>query len=86
MTTLLPLPPLISQASTRFYKHACLLILGLFAAHTACFIASVTLINAQNQYITEVDDAGNAVITLHHMAIDCRCGARGVVLRLTRVD
>jgi hypothetical protein len=44
-------------------------------AHTACFIVSVSLISAQSQYITEVDDAGNAVITLHRMAIDCRCGS-----------
>jgi hypothetical protein len=61
-----------TQASSRFYKQACLIILGLLVAHTACFIASVTLINAQDQYIQEVDDAGAAVITLHRMAIDCR--------------
>ncbi|WIA17635.1 hypothetical protein OEZ85_014441 [Tetradesmus obliquus] len=60
------------KAAARFYKHACLLTLGLFVAHTACFAASVSLINAQNQYIQEVDDAGAAVITLHRMAIDCR--------------
>ena len=38
----------------RFYRHAIWLIAFLVAAHTACFIASVVMIDGQEQDITEV--------------------------------
>lgn len=74
MLLLRPLFPvyLCRQASTRFYRHTVLVIAGLLVAHIACFIASVVLIDSQQQYIDEVEHAGNAVIALHKMAIECR--------------
>jgi hypothetical protein len=48
-------------------------IVLLLAAHLACFVASVVLLDAQRQYIEEVDSAGTACIAMHRMAIDCRC-------------
>jgi hypothetical protein len=49
------------------------MVLGLLlAAHLACFIASVVMLDAQKQYIDEVDGAGVACIAMHRMAIDCR--------------
>lgn len=49
------------------------MVLGLLlAAHLACFIASVVMLDAQKQYTDEVDDAGVACIAMHRMAIDCR--------------
>lgn len=61
------------QSTTRFYSHT-VAVIGLLAlAHLACFVASVVMLDAQKQYINEVDDAGVACIAMHRMAIDCRC-------------
>jgi len=63
------------QSTTRFYSHT-VAVIGLLAlAHLACFVASVVMLDAQKQYINEVDDAGIACIAMHRMAIDCRCVA-----------
>lgn len=56
----------------RFYTHTVAVIALLVAAHLACFAASVVLLEAQKQYIDEVDDAGISCIAMHRMAIDCR--------------
>jgi len=60
-----------TKAGARFKQHTVLLALGLIVAHLACFVASVVLIDNQRQYINEVDDAGNAVITMHQIATSC---------------
>jgi hypothetical protein len=62
----------VLQYATRFYKHTVMVLGLLLAAHLACFIASVVMLDAQKQYIDEVDDAGVACIAMHRMAIDCR--------------
>jgi hypothetical protein len=47
-----------SQCScSRFYHRTMMLIFGLLAAHTACFIATVVMLG-QNQYIHEVGGGG----------------------------
>ena len=62
---------LLPQLTVRFYSQTLWIILLLAAAHLGCFIASVVMLDAQKQYIDEVDDAGVACIAMHRMAIDC---------------
>ncbi|KAI8475137.1 MAG: hypothetical protein J3K34DRAFT_517581 [Monoraphidium minutum] len=57
---------------TAFRARAGLVVLGLLAVHTAFFVATITLIQGQEQYVHEVDDASSAVIGLHRMLLDCR--------------
>jgi hypothetical protein len=61
------------QHAMRFYSHTVAVIALLVAAHIACFVTSVVMLERQKQYIDEVDDAGVACIAMHRMAIDCRC-------------
>lgn len=61
------------QNTFRFYHHTVAVIALLAMAHLTCFVVSVVMLNAQKQYIDEVDDAGIACIAMHRMAIDCRC-------------
>jgi hypothetical protein len=56
----------------RFYSHTVMVTVLVMVIHLACFIASVVLLESQKSFITEVDDAGSAVIAMHRMAIDCR--------------
>lgn len=60
------------QSTLRFYSHTVAVIGLLLAAHIAFFATSVGLLDAQKQYIDEVDDAGVACIAMHRMALDCR--------------
>jgi hypothetical protein len=67
------------QFATRFYSRTVAVIGLLVVAHLACFIASVVMLDAQKQFIDEVDDAGVSCIAMHRMAIDCRYVVMGVV-------
>lgn len=67
-----PTSVLLLQHAMRFYSHTVAVIALLVAAHIACFVTSVVMLERQKQYIDEVDDAGIACIAMHRMAIDCR--------------
>lgn len=58
-------------AHSRFYRHAVLVVLGLMAAHLACFATSVVMIDNQRLFITEVDGANTALNYMHRSAIKC---------------
>eukprot|EP00775_Hariotina_reticulata_P007071 gene7071-7284_t len=60
------------KTASRFQRHTVLMILGLLLAHIVCFAVSLVTINSQAQYMKEVDDAGDGVIAMHKIAIECR--------------
>jgi len=64
--------PCCLQTSASFQKQAVMLIIGLMLAHVVCFVVSLVTINSQAQYMKEVDDAGDGVMAMHKIAIECR--------------
>lgn len=75
-----------TKALTRLRLHARLLLAGIFAVHTACFIVVVMATYQQYSYAINISSAGQAIVQSHLVATynrDVEAATRGVGLNVS---